>query len=140
MLARAVALLIALATGASGVLPATASFRCLWTGARMAHPCCPEEEAGEAAIEEAVALVERADVPPTTIDTPCCVRVEAPTLLERNAGDQRLSLEQPDVVTLPSLAFAVPLSRSSGREGVALQPRGAPPGDRLHRYSAVLRV
>lgn len=140
MLARAVALLIALATGASGVLPATASFRCVWTGARMAHPCCPEEEAGEAAIDEAAALAARATAPRASIDTTCCVRIEAPTLLERNAGDPRLSLEQPDVVTLPPLAFAIPPSLLSVWEGVALQPRGAPPGDRLHRYSAVLRV
>jgi hypothetical protein len=125
MLARAVALAVALLTGAVGVLPSVAGHRCVWTGARMAaaHASCPERQA-----------------PATAIGSPCCEHIAAPTVQARATNSSPEVRIAPasliGVITFAALVEPVAIFRAA--RSAARSER--PPGERLHAFTSVLRV
>jgi len=127
MAARLVALLIALSTGVTGILPAGDGARCVIMNQRMTpgEDCCPKCES-----------------PPTpSIGDPCCELVRGATLEARASQ----TVEQPRLQPAPLVAILALPSASTADLGqtscnVGSSPRGQPPGDQLHQLSQVLRV
>jgi hypothetical protein len=124
MLARLLALVIALSTGATGVLPVGDGYRCLVMKQRVAPgaDCC--------------AACERT---PRSIGRPCCEYVRGAVADARapHSIDPPRLAPAPLVAVLPLGALLV--AGQSARAPEA-RPRGQPPGDQLHRFSQILRV
>jgi hypothetical protein len=123
--ARFIALLIALSTGATGILPAGDSYRCIIMDQRMApgRDCCP-----------------KCDAPPLSIGEPCCEVVHGASLEAR--APQKVEhprLEAAPLVAVLPLAvptFALGLDARNA-ERLTL---GRPPGQQLRQLSQVLRI
>src|SRR5215472_1472031 len=121
-MARVVAFVLAVTVGSSGVLPFAASACCAPMKRLMAHPCCVSRS-----VE--VAIGRR-----------CCDKVgggRAEIRATQGVGELRI-FPAPLVATLAAAAATPELMR--WRRQPAVQARGSPPGDRLHRLSSVLRV
>src|SRR5437764_8041735 len=119
MAVRLIAVLIALSTGATGVVPAGDSYRCVFTHQRMApgEACCPKCEAQ-----------------PLSIGDPCCELVHG-ALAEARAPQ---TVERPRIQPAPLLAIlplpstiAVDLGPTARNRG--LLPHARPPGEQLHQ-------
>jgi hypothetical protein len=125
MAARLVALLIALSTGVTGILPAGDGVRCLVMNRRMTvqADCCANCHA-----------------PPLTIGRPCCEFVRGATPETR----AQHSVEQPRLQPAPQVAIlALPIvvdDLGSTARNVGSLPRGRPPGAELRQLSQVLRI
>ncbi len=121
--ARLASCLLALVVLATGVMPAVGGYRCVVSGARMQAmaACCHHDDATPA------------------WKARCCEPTAAPRVEPRrppSATDQTLA--PPTVAAI--LAF-VPLAPGDSSAVVAAaRARGRPPGERLHRFTAVLRV
>lgn len=126
MVARVLALVIALSTGVTGILPAGDGYRCLIMKQRMAPgaDCCAH-----------------CDAPAQTIGRPCCEYVRGATPEARAPH----SIEQPQLPPAP-LAAILPTppilvgALGSAALNVGSFPRGRPPGEQLHQLSQVLRI
>jgi hypothetical protein len=120
-LTRLLALAIALTVGATGVLPVGAAYRCVAMGRRMApgHDCCASCE-----------------LPPSAIGRPCCERV---------AGRAASPIEEARIAPAPPAGLLLFTTPSGAPHAITLAPpagwpRGRPPGERLDRFSVVLRI
>jgi hypothetical protein len=126
MLARLLALLVALATGVTGILPAGDGYRCLIMNQRMSDgaPCCHKPEA-----------------PSLAIGAPCCEAVAGAKLDARAPH----TVEQPQLQPAPLVAI-LPLAMTAvadlGQTARNLGSlfRGQPPGEQLRQLSQVLRI
>jgi hypothetical protein len=126
MLPRLLALVIAVCTAATGILPTGGGARCIAMNRvmRADRDCCPQCEA-----------------PPTTsVGTPCCQIIRGVTPSERASS----AMLQPQLAPAPLaalLAFAPSLSGvDASARRIYAAPRGRPPGDQLQRYTSVLRI
>jgi hypothetical protein len=127
MVARIFALAIALAVAGTGLLPTGDAVRCLITGKRIA------------AVADCCAKCHSPAV--TAIGKPCCELVRGRSLEPRapvsSSQDQRIA-----PAALIAVLFPPALASPAGarRMSVAALPPGRPPGERLERFSAILRV
>jgi hypothetical protein len=126
MVARLLALAIAVCTAATGVLPAGGGARCVAMNRvlRSDTDCCPKCVAA----------------PVTSVGTPCCEAMPGATLGERAFN----RIVEPQLAPAPLVAWLAPTPQTadvavSARALVAVAP-GRPPGDQLQRYSSVLRI
>jgi hypothetical protein len=126
MVSRILALAIALAVGGSGLLPTADAVRCLITGKRIVAgaDCCA-----------------RCHSPAiTAIGKPCCAIVRGRSLDPRAP----VSSTQPRIAPATLIAVLFPpvltTAADARRISVFALPRGQPPGERLERFSAILRV
>ena len=125
MLARVIALLVALATGTVWIVPTATAHRCLAMGTRMGseHECCPPKPERSA-----------------TIDRPCCESIAIPHgELRSTVARAQPSIAAPTVLALLSFAVAtvpIRLTPVSPARFRALHP----PGERIHALSTILRV
>jgi hypothetical protein len=127
VIVRLLALLIALSTGVTGILPAGDGSRCVIMNQRMSPgaDCCPKCR------PPAVA----------SIGAPCCEVVHGATLEARapQSVDAPRIHPAPLAAILPlATAATVDLARTAVNFGSRLD--GRPPGDQLHQLSQVLRV
>lgn len=127
MVVRAVALLIALTTGAVGVIPSVPWHRCVWTHERMAleHHCDERQQDGTQ----------------TTLTAPCCEQV-APIALESRSTNPptEKSISAPVVIAVLAPPAIIDSADTLTKAHVAAYPRGRPPGDTLARFSSILRI
>ena len=126
MLPRLLALVIALSTGVTGILPAGDGYRCVFTKLRMepGADCCA-----------------KCDAPGSSISQQCCEYVRGATPETRAPN----SVEQPRLQPAPLLAVLSAPSilvadLGSTARNVRSFPRGRPPGEQLHQLSQVLRI
>jgi hypothetical protein len=127
MLGRVLAFAIAVAVGATGVLPTGDGARCLVMNKRVAvgEDCCPKCESP----------------PVTAIGTPCCEVIHG-RALEARAPASVVPVRiapAPLTAVLPAPAV-VALADTIALRSVAALPRGRPPGEQLHRFSTILRI
>ena len=127
MLARVFAFAIAIAVGATGVLPMGDSARCLVMNKRVAvgEDCCPKCQSP----------------PVSAIGTPCCEIVHGRVLDARaplSVAQLRIAPAQLSAVLSHSALVA--LAEAVAVRSVAALPRGRPPGDQLDRFSTILRI
>jgi len=127
MLARVFAFAIAVAVGATGVLPTGDGARCLVMNKRVAagDDCCPKCQSP----------------PVTAIGTPCCEIIHGRVLEARapvSVAPARIA-RAPLTAVLPHSAV-VALAEAVAIRSVAALPRGRPPGDQLDRFSPILRI
>jgi hypothetical protein len=124
--ARLFALLIALSTGVSGILPAGDGYRCVVMNQRMAPgaDCCP-----------------RCTTPTSAIGRACCEFIRGATPDPRGPH----SVEEPRLHPAPLVAI-LPLTTSvvcklgSTARSTSSTARGQPPGEHLHEFSQILLV
>lgn len=127
MFGRVIAFAIALAVGATGVMPTGDAARCLVMDKRVSpgDDCCPMCQSP----------------PVTAIGKPCCEVIHG-RMLEARAP---ASAAQPGIARAPLTAILprsplVCIAGTIALRSVAALPRGRPPGELLDRFSAVLRV
>jgi hypothetical protein len=126
MVARLLALVIALSTGVTGILPAGDGYRCVFTKQRMepSADCCA-----------------KCDAPVSSISQQCCeyVRGATPEARAPHSVDEPRLPPAPllAVLTAPSILFA---DLGSTARNLRSFPRGRPPGEQLHQLSEVLRI
>jgi hypothetical protein len=121
MLARTVALLIALAVGVGGVIPHWTAYRCvMMTAAVKAEACCDRDDSAE-----------------RTIGTACCDAFEAPAAVVRVAP----KTVEPQIAPAPfvGLVPAPPLVVASSLSARAVD-EAPPPTRSILALGAVLRI
>ena len=121
---RLTAGLIALVILVTGVIPAVAGYRCLMMRVRVAAPapCCQHQDNGRA------------------VKAPCCEAIAAAQLEPRRTPPSSdATIAPPTVVAWVATPPLSPVV-SSSELTTSARARGRPPGERLHLFSAILRV
>jgi hypothetical protein len=122
--ARLLAIVVALAVGATGAVPHFDGSRCVRTGEPMepSDTCCAS-----------------VDIPMLSIGEVCCETVSASRIDARASAPAHDSIAPAPYVGV--LTFATPAHwRTAWDRSLVAVNRGSPPGDRIELFSSILRI
>ena len=128
MLARLATLLLVALFSAGAAVPSLGAVRCGATGRLMTEACCPE---GERPADDGAAHLARR----------CCERVESIAIAPADLHGRGAPSLQPDLTLIGVVEAPTSPTLLKGVASLhAGDARGSPPGERLDRFTAILRV